>query len=32
MLLAGDEKKGIPVNLIQLVDQCIEIPQFGIIR
>jgi tRNA guanosine-2'-O-methyltransferase len=31
-LLLGDEKEGIPFELLQILDQCIEIPQFGIIR
>jgi tRNA G18 (ribose-2'-O)-methylase SpoU len=29
VLLLGKEKEGIPVELLQLVDVCIEIPQFG---
>lgn len=32
MLLLGREKEGVPVELLQLVDTCIEIPQLGIIR
>ena len=28
----SNEKEGIPVNLIQLLDVCVEIPQQGIIR
>jgi tRNA guanosine-2'-O-methyltransferase len=32
VLLLGKEKEGIPVELLQVVDQCIEIPQLGIIR
>jgi tRNA guanosine-2'-O-methyltransferase len=32
ILLLGKEKEGIPVPLLQLVDQCIEIPQLGMIR
>mmetsp|Transcript_9779 Transcript_9779/g.14353 ORF Transcript_9779/g.14353 Transcript_9779/m.14353 type:complete len:125 (-) Transcript_9779:1849-2223(-) len=32
VLLLGKEKEGIPVEFLQLVDQCIEIPQHGIIR
>jgi len=32
VLLLGKEKEGIPVDLLQAVDQCIEIPQFGMIR
>jgi hypothetical protein len=30
--IPGDEKKGIPVNLLQMLDMAIEIPQFGLIR
>ncbi len=32
VLLLGKEKEGIPVHLVQLVDCCIEIPQFGLLR
>ena len=32
ILLLGKEKEGIPVELLQAVDQCVEIPQMGIIR
>lgn len=32
VLLLGNEKEGIPVDLIQLVDVCVEIPQTGLIR
>jgi tRNA guanosine-2'-O-methyltransferase len=32
ILLLGREKEGIPVELLQAVDQCVEIPQLGIIR
>ncbi len=32
MLLLGREKDGIPVDYLGLLDDCIEIPQFGIIR
>jgi tRNA(Leu) C34 or U34 (ribose-2'-O)-methylase TrmL len=32
VLLLGKEKEGIPVPLLQLLDTCIEIPQFGTIR
>ncbi|XP_070569428.1 probable methyltransferase TARBP1 isoform X2 [Ptychodera flava] len=32
LLLLGNEKEGIPVDLIQLLDVCVEIPQLGIIR
>lgn len=32
LILLGNEKEGIPVELIQLLDLCIEIPQLGVIR
>ncbi|XP_038073031.1 probable methyltransferase TARBP1 [Patiria miniata] len=32
LLLLGHERTGIPVELIQLLDVCVEIPQQGIIR
>jgi tRNA G18 (ribose-2'-O)-methylase SpoU len=32
VLLLGKEKEGIPVSFLQVVDQCIDIPQFGMIR
>ncbi len=32
LLLLGKEKEGIPVEYLQLVDRCVEIPQLGIIR
>ena len=32
ILLLGKEKEGIPVQLLSAVDQCFEIPQFGILR
>ncbi|KAL3916779.1 MAG: hypothetical protein SGILL_005025 [Bacillariaceae sp.] len=32
VLLLGKEKEGIPVRFLQAVDQCMEIPQFGMIR
>jgi tRNA G18 (ribose-2'-O)-methylase SpoU len=32
VLLLGKEKEGIPVEYLQVVDQCLEIPQYGIIR
>ena len=31
-LLMGHEKYGIPIQLLELVDCCVQIPQFGIIR
>eukprot|EP00808_Paulinella_micropora_P012984 g9512.t1 len=32
VLLLGREQTGIPVELLNAVDHCVEIPQFGIIR
>jgi len=32
VLLLGDEQRGIPQDLLPLVDQCVEIPQFGVTR
>ena len=32
VLVLGNEKAGIPVGIIQLLDECVEIPQHGIIR
>lgn len=32
VLLLGREKEGIPVELIQMLDACVEIPQLGMIR
>ncbi|XP_059755481.1 probable methyltransferase TARBP1 isoform X1 [Balaenoptera ricei] len=32
LLLLGNEREGIPANLIQQVDVCVEIPQQGITR
>eukprot|EP00531_Pseudo-nitzschia_arenysensis_P002745 CAMPEP_0116122952 /NCGR_PEP_ID=MMETSP0329-20121206/4490_1 /TAXON_ID=697910 /ORGANISM="Pseudo-nitzschia arenysensis, Strain B593" /LENGTH=291 /DNA_ID=CAMNT_0003616837 /DNA_START=39 /DNA_END=910 /DNA_ORIENTATION=- len=32
VLLLGKEKEGIPVQFLQAVDDCVEIPQFGMIR
>ena len=32
ILLLGKEKEGIPVEFLQVVDKCVEIPQLGIIR
>ncbi|XP_054715433.1 probable methyltransferase TARBP1 [Uloborus diversus] len=31
-LLLGHEKEGLPVDLIQMLDVCVEIPQHGVIR
>lgn len=27
-----NEREGIPVELIHLLDDCVEIPQFGVVR
>ncbi len=32
VLVPGLEKEGIPVNLIPVLDACMEIPQLGVIR
>ncbi|KAF6073710.1 TAR (HIV-1) RNA binding protein 1 [Phyllostomus discolor] len=32
LLLLGNEREGIPANLIQQLDVCVEIPQQGIVR
>ncbi|GFN97103.1 tar (hiv-1) RNA binding protein 1 [Plakobranchus ocellatus] len=32
LLLLGNEKEGIPVDVLQSLDVCVEIPQLGIIR
>lgn len=32
ILLLGNEKNGIPANLIPLLDMCVEIPQAGVVR
>ncbi|XP_055026498.2 probable methyltransferase TARBP1 isoform X1 [Misgurnus anguillicaudatus] len=32
LLLLGNEREGIPANLLQLVDVCVEIPQQGVTR
>ncbi|CAI5740005.1 unnamed protein product [Peronospora destructor] len=32
VLVLGREKEGIPVNVLQFVDVCVEIPQFGLVR
>lgn len=32
LLILGNEREGIPVEIIHLLDDCVEIPQFGIIR
>lgn len=32
VLILGKEKEGIPSDIVSIVDQCIEIPQYGVIR
>ena len=32
VLLLGKEKEGIPVELLQEIDLCLEIPQYGVVR
>ncbi|KAK4883340.1 hypothetical protein RN001_006659 [Aquatica leii] len=32
LLLLGNEKEGIPPNLLSLIDTCVEIPQLGVVR
>lgn len=32
VLILGKEKEGIPSDIVSIVDQCVEIPQYGIIR
>jgi len=32
LVLLGDERRGIPVQLLNLVDWCVEIPQEGVTR
>ncbi|CAI5733748.1 unnamed protein product [Hyaloperonospora brassicae] len=32
VLVLGRETEGIPVDVLQLVDVCVEIPQFGLVR
>ncbi|XP_070772317.1 probable methyltransferase TARBP1 [Enoplosus armatus] len=32
LLLLGNEREGIPANLLQMFDVCVEIPQQGVIR
>uniref|UniRef100_A0A5F9CE86 tRNA (guanosine(18)-2'-O)-methyltransferase TARBP1 n=1 Tax=Oryctolagus cuniculus TaxID=9986 RepID=A0A5F9CE86_RABIT len=32
LLLLGNEREGIPANLIQQLDVCVEIPQQGVVR
>lgn len=30
--MLGAEKTGMPLELIELMDACVEIPQYGVIR
>lgn len=32
LLLCSNEREGIPANLLQMLDVCVEIPQQGVIR
>ncbi|RHY33008.1 hypothetical protein DYB32_001979 [Aphanomyces invadans] len=32
VIVLGNEKEGIPVDILQAVDLCVEIPQMGVIR
>ena len=32
VLVLGREKEGIPVDILQIIDRCIEIPQYGVTR
>ena len=32
VLVLGNEKEGIPVDIIQVLDVCVEIPQQGLVR
>ena len=32
VLVLGKEKEGIPIEIIQILDECLEIPQLGVIR
>ena len=32
ILISSNEREGIPVHLIHMLDECVEIPQLGIIR
>ncbi|KEH31617.1 putative tRNA (guanosine(18)-2'-O)-methyltransferase [Medicago truncatula] len=32
VLVLGREKEGIPVDIIHILDACVEIPQFGVVR
>lgn len=32
VLVLGREKTGLPIEYIELMDNCVEIPQYGVIR
>ncbi len=32
VVVLGKEREGIPADILQLVDVCVEIPQFGVTR
>ena len=32
ILILGNEKEGIPLNILNIIDICIEIPQYGVTR
>ncbi|XP_046663534.1 LOW QUALITY PROTEIN: probable methyltransferase TARBP1 [Homalodisca vitripennis] len=32
LLLLGNEKEGVPVTLLPLLDTCVEVPQLGLVR
>ncbi|CAB4279400.1 unnamed protein product [Prunus armeniaca] len=32
VLVLGREKEGVPVDIIHVLDACLEIPQLGVVR
>lgn len=32
LFLYSNEREGVPANLLPLLDQCIEVPQCGVVR
>jgi tRNA guanosine-2'-O-methyltransferase len=32
VILLGKEKEGIPQEYLEILDQCVEIPQYGLVR
>ncbi|KAK3920696.1 putative methyltransferase TARBP1 [Frankliniella fusca] len=32
VLLLGNEREGVPANILPLLDQCVEVPQCGVVR